>query len=231
MGLHPALFAAVIMLTLVAALTIALVLTGDIAEQGSRVFWTILAFAGFTGLLALDLSLSRATPTPLIIGTVANSYMIVALMLTIWMEAPPVAEHVIVPWSTYVLLYMVPLIVMITRAAWALAWLLTGMGERVRTAAGPVFGVVTASLVGVAGILLTLHYPLGRMGITLNDWYWRSLVAVMILAALASCVLMLLYWSQRTSDAKSRPQVHIQPVPTYAVPNPQQYGPPRMPQA
>lgn len=226
MGLHPALFTGVVMLTVVAILAIVLVFTGDIAEQGARVFWTVLAFAVFTGLLALDLSLSRTSSKALIIGIIAGSYMIIVLMLTIWMEDRR-NEDFGVSLATFELIYMVPVIVVITRAAWALAWAVMAMGEKIRTSVGPVFGVVTASLVGLAGVLLTLHFPLGRLSVTLSDWYWRSLVAVTILAALASCVLMLLYWNQRSTDAKSQPQPAVQ---NPQVPPMQQYPNPQHPQ-
>lgn len=200
LGLHPALFIGIVLLVLVAILSIVLVFTGDIAAQGWRVFWTVVSFVGFTGLLALDLSLSKKGSRPLVIGTVANSYMIIVLMLSIWIfETTDTRTHDSAVWD---LIFVVPYIAIITRAAWALAWLTLSLGFKIKLAIGRGFGIVTAGLAGVAGVLLTLNIPLARFGIEAGDWYWRILVSVIILAALSACILLLLVWNQRNNDPR-----------------------------
>lgn len=219
LGLHPALFTGILLLILVAILAIILVFTGEIASQGPRVFWTVVGFVAFTGLLALDLSLSRSGSRPLIIGTAANSYMIIVLMLTIWIYRPDPDR-----WyddGVWELIFLVPYIVFITRAVWGLSWMTLTLGYRIALPIGRAFGFVTAGLVGVAGILMTLHVPLDRFGVNVGEWYWRSLVAIIILAALAACILLLLVWNQRTNEP---------PRPKFPAPGGVPYGAPGYPQ-
>ena len=228
-GLHPALVVGIVMLILSGVLAIVLVFTGTIAEQGARVFWTVLTCAVFTALLALDLTLSRTNPRPLIIGTVANCYMLIVSMLTIWMNShePRQIDDYTYYYSSFELIYQVPAIMLVTRAAWGLCWAVLTFGERIRLAIGKVFGYVTAGLVGLAGVLLTVHFPLVRLGIEIPTWYWRTLVAVTILAAISSCILLLLYWNQNSMDRASRPKMP-QPYPGQQVghtPNPMQQQP------
>lgn len=227
LGLHPALFMGILLLIAVAILAIVLVFTGDIAQHGAKVFWTLVTFVAFTGLLALDLTLSRRTARPLIIGTVANSYMIIALVLSIWiwMRTSRPDQY---GWdweahdASWELVGQVPMIIFVTRAAWALSWAVLVMGDKIKIALGPVFGMVTAGLTGLAAVLLTLHVPLYRFGVDVSDWYWRTLVAVLILTALAACILLLLFWNNRNSEApRVRPQTQA-PVSAGAVPNPNQ---------
>lgn len=206
-GLHPALVVGIVMLILSGVLAIVLVFTGTIAEQGARVFWTVLTCAVFTALLALDLSLSRTNPRPLIIGTAANCYMLIVVMLTVWINSQ-VAQRIDdydYYYSSFDFIYQVPAIMLVARAAWGLIWVVLTFGERIRLSIGKVFGYVTAGLVGVAGVLLTVHFPMVRFGIEVPTWYWRSLVAVTILAAISSCILLLLYWNQTSLDRASRP--------------------------
>ena len=210
LGLHPALFTGIVLLVAVAILAIVLVFTGSIAQHGARVFWTLVTFVAFTGLLSLDLSLSRRNSRPLVIGTVANSYMIIAIMLAIWIWARGQADGQI-GWgwtendAALRLIYEVPMIILVTRGAWALAWAVLTMGERIRIALGSVFGIVTAGLIGISAVMLTLHVPLYRFGIDVDDWYWRTLVAALILTALAACILLLLYWNQRSGERAAAP--------------------------
>ena len=219
LGLHPALFTGIALLVLVAILAIVLVFTGEIASQGPRVFWTVVGFVAFTGLLALDLTLSRSSSRPLVIGTATNSYMIIALMLTIWIYRP--VDSGGYDYGVWDLWYQVPYIVLTTRAVWGLAWLVLTLGERVKLAIGRGFGFVAAGLIALSGILMTLHLPLDRFGVEVGDWYWRSLVAVVILAALSACILLLLVWNQRNDEAAARPKPQGPPVAQYG--NPQGY--------
>ena len=214
-GLHPALVVGIAMLILSGALAIVLVFAGTIEEQGPRVFWTVFTCAVFTALLSLDLALSRTNARPLTIGTVANCYMLIVVMLTIWINSQ-VAQRVDdydYYYTSWDFIYQVPAIILVTRAAWGLAWAVLTFGERIRLAIGKVFGYVTAVLVGLAGVLLTVHFPMVRFGIQIPDWYWRTLVAVTILAAISSCILLLLYWNQTSLDRASRPQAPPQMPP------------------
>lgn len=227
LGLHPALFMGIALLVLVAILAIVLVFTGEIASQGPRVFWTVVGFVAFTGLLALDLTLSRSSSRPLVIGTATNGYMIIVLMLTIWIYRS--VDRSGYDYGVWDLWYQIPYIVLTTRAVWGLAWLVLTSGERMKLAIGRGFGFVTAGLIALAGVLMTLHLPLQRFGVDVGDWYWRSLVAVVILAALAACILLLLVWNQRNDEVAARPKPPVPPAPHYGNPQEHQGYPPGYP--
>ncbi|GAA2176198.1 hypothetical protein GCM10009846_29030 [Agrococcus versicolor] len=210
LGIQPVLLVGIVLLTLVTLLTIVLIFIGDIETQAPRVVWTVIAFLGFTALLALDLALARRSALPLVIGVTANVYLLAILMLATWVDVRSV-EHA-GSYDPYAYEYEPPLgirligvyllALVVVRAAAAGAWALIALGRRGMLAVSRVVGVVAAVLLGLAGVLLTLHLAITPFGIEVGDLYWRCTVAIVVLAALAACVTILLYWSRRQLEPR-----------------------------
>lgn len=217
LGIQPVLLVGMVLLVLVTLLTIVLVFIGDIGTQAPRVVWTVIAFVAFTGLLALDLSLSRRSSVPLVIGVCANVYLLAVLMLATWVQPivilPPETICDPIDGCDYAdpdpygpplgiaLLGVFLLAFVVVRAAAAGAWALVALGRRGVIAVSRVMGVVAAALLGLAAVLLTLHLAITPFGVRIGDLYWRFAVAAVVLAALAACITTLLYWNRRQLDA------------------------------
>lgn len=239
LGIQPVLLVGMVLLVLVTLLTIVLVFVGDIGTQAPRVVWTVIAFVAFTGLLALDLSLSRRSSVPLVIGVVANVYLLAVLMLATWVQPivilPPETICDPIDGCDYAnpdpygpplgiaLLGVFLLAFVVVRAAAAGAWALVALGRRGAIALARVMGVVAATLLGLAAVLLTLHLAITPFGVRIGDLYWRFAVATVVLAALAACITTLLYWNRRQLDA---PPPAPSPVPDVARPAPAEAMPP-----
>jgi hypothetical protein len=235
LGIQPVLLVGIVLLTLVTLLTIVLIFVGDVETQAPRVVWTVIAFLGFTALLALDLALSRRSALPLVIGVAANVYLLAVLMLATWVDVRSSIGSVdsYDPYeSTYEYEYEAPLgirlvgvyllAVVVVRAAAAGAWALVALGRRGVLAISRVVGIAAAVLLGLAGVLLTLHLAITPFGIEVGDLYWRCTVAIVVLAALAACVTTLLYWSRRQLE----PRPELVPISSQpgAPQHPQQAG-------
>lgn len=249
LGIQPVLLVGIVLLTLVTLLTIVLIFVGDIGSQAPRVVWTVIAFGGFTGLLALDLALARRSSVPLVIGVAANVYLLAILMLATWVEpivvTPPETICDPVDGCDYAdpdrygpplgiaLLGVYLLAFVVVRAAAAGAWALVELGRRGVLPVARVVGLVAAALLGLAAVLLTLHLAITPFGIGIDDLYWRVAVAVVVLAALAACITTLLYWSRRQLEPRPEPQAPVaaaahaqqQPRPWPAPPAQQQPWP------
>lgn len=245
LGIQPVLLVGIVLLTLVTLLTIVLIFVGDIGSQAPRVVWTVIAFGGFTALLALDLALARRSSVPLVIGVAANVYLLAILMLATWVEpivvTPPETICDPVDGCDYAdpdrygpplgiaLLGVYLLAFVVVRAAAAGAWALVELGRRGVLAVARIVGLVAAALLGLAAVLLTLHLAITPFGIRIGDLYWRVAVAVVVLAALAACITTLLYWSRRQLEPSPKPQAPVapasQPQPWLAPPAQQQPWP------
>ncbi|SDH51769.1 hypothetical protein [Agrococcus jejuensis] len=231
LGIQPVLLVGMVLLVLVTLLTIVLVFVGDIGTQAPRVVWTVIAFVAFTGLLALDLSLSRRSSVPLVIGVCANVYLLAVLMLATWVQPIVVTPPDVIcdpidgcdyadpyrygPPLGIALLGVFLLAFFVVRAAAAGAWALVALGRRGAIALARVMGVVAAALLGLAAVLLTLHLAITPFGVRIGDLYWRFAVAAVVLAALAACITTLLYWNRRQLDAPPPA-----PAPAPAAPQP-----------
>lgn len=206
LGIQPALFVGMCLLAIVTVITVVLIFIGDFESQAPRVVWTVVVFLAFTGLLALDLVFARRSSTPLVIGVIANTYLLAVLMIAIWVRGVPFAEGMDDPdvfstgWLFAELFGIVLLTLLVVRAAAAGAWGLINLGKASGTGFGRWLGVAAAGLVGLAGVLLTLHYAIDAFGIEVNEWYWRTTVAAIVVAALASSVTVLLFWNRRNLD-------------------------------
>lgn len=201
LGVQPVLLVGIALLAIVSAVTVVLILTGDVGAHASRVVWTVVVFLGFTGLLALDLVLARRDATPLVLGVAANTYLLAVLMIGIWVR-PSAAEAGGAGLAALLteLLGLVLLTALVARAAAAGAWGLLVLGRRTRAAVARAVGVVGASLVGAVGVLLTLHTALDAFGIPVGEAYWRATVAAIVVAALAASTAVLLFWNRRNLD-------------------------------
>ena len=201
-GIQPVLFVGICLLAIVTVVTVVLIFVGDFESQASRVVWTVIVFLAFTGLLALDLVLARRSSTPLVIGVAANIYLLAVLMISIWMrgaggdDRDPWADE----WLFGELFGVVLLTILVVRAAAAAAWGLLELGDRGRARMARIIGLVAAALVGLVGILLTLHFAIDAFGIEVDEWYWRATVAAVVVTALASSVTVLLFWNRRNID-------------------------------
>lgn len=202
LGIQPVLFIGICLLAIVSIITVALIFVGDFESQAPRVVWTVVVFLVFTGLLALDLSLSRRDPLPLVIGVIANTYLLAVLMIAIWVRDADGAgqDDWGRGWLFAELLWVVALTIIVVRAAAAAAWGLVVLGRRGRAVMARVIGVIAAALLGLVGVLLTLHFAISAFGIDVGEWYWRSTVAAIVIAALASSITVLLYWNRRNID-------------------------------
>lgn len=210
LGIQPVLFVGMVLLVLVTLLTIVLVFVGDIETQAARVVWTVVALVGFTALLALDLALSRRSSVPLVIGVAANVYLLAILMLATWVDA---RSAVVEPTDPYGYEYEPPLGIallgvyllafVVVRTAAAGAWALVALGRRGELPVARAIGLIAASLLGLAAVLLTLHLAIDAFGVEVGDLYWRLAVAVVVLAALAACITALLYWNRRHLEPRA----------------------------
>ncbi|MGY3127606.1 hypothetical protein ACVWW9_001105 [Agrococcus sp. UYP33] len=216
LGIQPVLFVGICLLAVVTIITVVLIFVGDFESQASRVVWTVVVFLAFTGLLALDLVLARRSATPLVIGVAANVYLLAVLMIAIWMDGPREAERE--PWEDDFLfaelLGIVLLTILVVRAAAAGAWGLISLGNRSRAAMARVIGLIAAALLGLVGVLLTLHFALDALGLDVGEWYWRATVAAIVVTALAASITVLLYWNRRNIDwqeAEARGE-HVRPA-------------------
>ncbi|HET8868264.1 MAG TPA: hypothetical protein VFM87_08010 [Agrococcus sp.] len=229
MGIQPVLFVGMCLLAIVTIITVVLIFVGDFESQAPRVVWTVVVFLAFTALLALDLVLARRSATPLVIGVAANTYLLAVLMIAIWVRGGRTGgtvddfEFGSEGWLFAQLLGIVLLTILVVRAAAAGAWGLINLGKASGTQFGRVLGLVAASLLGLVGVLLTLHFAIDAFGIDVGEWYWRSTVAAIVVTALASSVTVLLFWNRRNLDwqeAESRGE-HARPlVPAGQVPPP-----------
>lgn len=242
LGIQPVLFIGICLLAIVSIVTVALIFVGDFENQASRVVWTVVVFLAFTGLLALDLALSRRDPLPLVIGVIANTYLLAVLMIAIWVRGTaPGQDAWDSGWLFAELLWVVALTIVVVRAAAAAAWGLVVLGRRGGAAMARVVGIVAGVLLGAVGVLLTLHFAIGAFGIEVGEWYWRSTVAAIVIAALAASITVLLYWNRRNLDwheAEARGEHRVAPgvagaelhppvVANPAVAHPAHVGPPQ----
>ncbi|WP_026373015.1 hypothetical protein [Agrococcus lahaulensis] len=198
-GIQPVLFVGICLLAIVTLVTVVLIFVGDFESQASRVVWTVVVFLAFTGLLALDLVLARRSSTPLIIGVAANIYLLAVLMISIWMRGTggdPWDDD----WLFGELFGITLLTILVVRAAAAGAWGLISLGERGRAEMARIIGLVAAALLGLVGILLTLHFAIEAFGFEVTEWYWRATVAAIVVTALAASVTVLLFWNRRNID-------------------------------
>ncbi|GAA1423316.1 hypothetical protein [Agrococcus citreus] len=217
LGIQPVLFVGICLLAIVTIITVVLIFVGDFESQASRVVWTVVVFLAFTALLALDLVLARRSATPLIIGVAANVYLLAVLMISIWMNGTGAVDRE--PWEDDFLfaelLGIVLLTILVVRAAAAGAWGLILLGNRGRASMARVIGLIAAILLGLVGVLLTLHFAIDAFGIDVGEWYWRATVAAIVVTALAASITVLLYWNRRNIDwqeAEARGE-HAQPWP------------------
>ncbi|WP_306233472.1 hypothetical protein [Agrococcus beijingensis] len=216
LGIQPVLFVGICLLAIVTIITVVLIFIGDFESQASRVVWTVVVFLAFTGLLAVDLVLARRSATPLVIGVAANIYLLAVLMISIWMRGSGAADDdpFANDWIFGELLGIVLLTVLVVRAAAAAAWGLIELGDRGRAAMARTIGLIASALVGIVGVLLTLHFAIDAFGLEVSEWYWRSTVAAIVVTALASSVTVLLYWNRRNIDwqeAEARGE-HVRPA-------------------
>ncbi|WP_206448019.1 hypothetical protein [Agrococcus sp. KRD186] len=231
MGIQPVLFVGMCLLAIVTLITVVLIFVGDFESQAPRVVWTVVVFLVFTGLLALDLVLARRSATPLVIGVAANTYLLALLMIAIWVRdgrsGGEIDEYDFGSgWLFAELLGIVLLTLLVVRAAAAGAWGLINLGKRSGTQFGRVLGLVAAGLLGLVGVLLTLHFAIDAFGIEVSEWYWRSTVAAIVVTALAASVTVLLFWNRRNLDwqeAEARGEHVRSPVAAGAVPPPEQW--------
>lgn len=228
MGIQPVLFVGMCLLALVTVITVVLIFVGDFESQAPRVVWTVVVFLAFTALLALDLVLARRSATPLVIGVAANTYLLAVLMMAIWVRGGRSGGEVDEydfgsGWLFAELLGIVLVTILVVRAAAAGAWGLITLGKASGTQFGRVLGLVAASLLGLVGVLLTLHFAIDAFGIDVGEWYWRSTVAAIVVTALASSVTVLLFWNRRNLDwqaAEARGEHVRAPAPAGRVPAP-----------
>lgn len=216
LGIQPVLFVGICLLAIVTIITVVLIFVGDFESQASRVVWTVVVFLAFTALLALDLVLARRSATPLIIGVAANVYLLAVLMISIWMDGAGSTDRE--PWEDDFLfaelLGIVLLTILVVRAAAAGAWGLILLGNRGRASMARVIGLIAAVLLGLVGVLLTLHFAIDAFGVDVGEWYWRATVAAIVVTALAASITVLLYWNRRNIDwqeAEARGE-HAQPL-------------------
>ncbi|ERG64121.1 hypothetical protein L332_06590 [Agrococcus pavilionensis RW1] len=198
-GIQPVLFVGICLLAIVTLVTVVLIFVGDFESQASRVVWTVVVFLAFTGLLALDLVLARRSATPLIIGVAANIYLLAVLMISIWMRGTG-DDPWDGDWLFGELFGITLLTILVVRAAAAGAWGLISLGERGRAEMARIIGLVAAALLGLVGILLTLHFAIEAFGFEVTEWYWRATVAAIVVTALAASVTVLLFWNRRNID-------------------------------
>lgn len=232
-GLPPLLFVAICLLTVVALVTIVLIFAADVEDKGARVFMTVASFAVFTGLLLLDMTLAKTSIRPLLIGAIANLYILAIVLTGTWVSSDESGVLGLVLFGA--LLF----VVFVVRALGALAWWLLSMGDRgdngfLRTVA--IIGAVTLALVAVG---LTLPWLLSTMHLDVPSIYWQIVVSLVVVAALAVTITVIVYWNITAERRRAReaaepsqvlppaaPQHRVQPpVAVAQLPPPTAYYP------
>ncbi|WP_430591786.1 hypothetical protein [Humidisolicoccus flavus] len=189
-GISPVLFAAIILLGILAIMTIALIFVGEFEGKVSRVIATVIVFGAFTGLLALDMALSRKSVIPLIIGVVANLYFLAVLMIVIWIT--PTSWD-----SPFVFFGSIIWVIGTVRILALVAWWLALVGERSSTSMLRILGRITAALFGLIGVALTLPAVMAAFETEPAQLYWQFTIAAIVVTALAVSVVVLLVWNER----------------------------------
>lgn len=177
---------------LVAAALICVVWVLIGAQGGSivRAFMTVALFAGFAGIAIMEARLAPRRPAWFAIASITT--WVVALLagiVLIWMPDP---------WSFFGWGLFGPdrfvrflLVVLVLQLALLHARFFLRIATRHLTSANRVLAPITVGLVGLLALMLLIPLVIGEW-ITVSDFYWRVVVALLILAAVGTALVPLL---------------------------------------
>ncbi|WP_105566246.1 hypothetical protein [Microbacterium halophytorum] len=214
-----AIYIAIGALVLAALVCVAWVFVPDQGDLIGRAFLTVLLLSGFSGAVLLDANLASRRPDWLALASTVS--WIVALIVgafKIWVPRGAdegFAWEAIRVWELILVVGLLQLALLHQRLYWkAHARYVTGMTRAVAI-------VTTALLVALVG-MLSFYLAVPHL-FDYDDWYWRVVVSVAILASVGTLILPLI--NALFAPRPPRPQPAPYPAQGgYPQPYPQQYA-------
>lgn len=210
-----AIWVAVGALVAAALICVVWVLVGPQAGSIVRAFLTVLLFAGFAGIAIMEARLAPRRAAWFAIASIAT--WVVALLagiILIWMPEP---------WSFYGWGFVGPerflrflLVVLVLQLALLHARFFLRAALRHVTAVNRILAPVTVGLVAVLALLLLMPLIFSDW-IYFTEFYWRVVVAVVILAAVGTALVPLLNLLFAPRTVGAAPVAPVAPVPTPAA--------------
>lgn len=210
-----AIWVAVGALVAAALICVVWVLVGPQAGSIVRAFLTVLLFAGFAGIAIMEARLAPRRPAWFAIASIAT--WVVALLagiILIWMPEP---------WSFYGWGFVGPerflrflLVVLVLQLALLHARFFLRAALRHVTAVNRILAPVTVGLVAVLALLLLMPLIFSDW-IYFTEFYWRVVVAVVILAAVGTALVPLLNLLFAPRPVGAAPVASVAPAPAPAA--------------
>lgn len=210
-----AIWVAVGALVAAALICVVWVLVGPQAGSIVRAFLTVLLFAGFAGIAIMEARLAPRRPAWFAIASIAT--WVVALLagvILIWMPEP---------WSFYGWGFVGPerflrflLVVLVLQLALLHARFFLRAALRHVTPVNRILAPVTVGLVAVLALLLLMPLIFSDW-IYFTEFYWRVVVAVVILAAVGTALVPLLNLLFAPRPVGAAPVAPVAPAPTPAA--------------
>jgi len=210
-----AIWVAVGALVAAALICVVWVLVGPQAGSIVRAFLTVLLFAGFAGIAIMEARLAPRRAAWFAIASIAT--WVVALLagiILIWMPEP---------WSFYGWGFVGPerflrflLVVLVLQLALLHARFFLRAALRHVTAVNRILAPVTVGLVAVLALLLLMPLIFSDW-IYFTEFYWRVVVAVVILAAVGTALVPLLNLLFAPRPVGAAPVSPVAPVPAPAA--------------
>lgn len=213
-------------ISIVGFASILLLAFGDFDGKIERVITTLLLFAAFSLFSSISFNGSNSPLSPYI-NQAGNIYMLVLGLILIWGS---LGSEV---FAGEIFTFALSIILLVKAGVLAAQYvaLMTHAPQPLLSK----FAVLSTGAFAALTILLTL--PLGFVGATFGEWYWKLVVAVVLFGGLTISVMSLLVWNFRkaTSEAEvqaspsyytgptNAPPLHAYPnAPTNPVQQPQQ---------
>lgn len=210
-----AIWVAVGALVAAALICVVWVLVGPQAGSIVRAFLTVLLFAGFAGVAIMEARLAPSRPAWFAIASIAT--WVVALLagiILIWMPEP---------WSFYGWGFVGPerflrflLVVLVLQLALLHARFFLRAALRHVTAVNRILAPVTVGLVAVLALLLLMPLIFSDW-IYFTEFYWRVVVAVVILAVVGTALVPLLNLLFAPRPVGAAPVAPVAPAPAPAA--------------
>lgn len=187
---------------------IAALFAGDIPYRGTRIFATIVYFAAFVGFTIFDMSRARKNsvfPTELAVGS--NIFILAFGLITSWIVYVPEVfygadDYYYSDYSGHyetALAWFIPLVLTVKAVVYC------GYGLRKLSLANPksLTSLVTATIVTASLTVFGVHLATilnSSFGVEISDWYWKIMIALLMLVALGVSASFLIAWYTRLND-------------------------------
>jgi hypothetical protein len=198
--LSPFLKTSIVLLSIVAIASIALLFLGDFEGKFERIFSTFVLFGVFTLFTALDTRLEKRSEWYAPVALIANTYILGLALIVVWITAyDPFTLIFTIFWKSF-------FIIGVTRVVIIGCELLLRLGAD-RPAPLGVFAFLTSVLATLAGIMFTAPTGIEAFEVTIPDLYWKIAVATLILTALGLAITLLLRWNYASDERALRREV------------------------